>query len=205
MPIRSVRMKPGAHVHDLAVVLGPEHRGHGADAVERAGHVGVEHLAPGVVGEPPERPVARDARVVDQEMDAAQPIARFTDEVLHPGPVAHVAAAGVDAHPHGRDGGFGEERLLGDVPAREVDVAEGEVTALPRKLERDRPAQSGGAAGHDGHLALEAFGDRLGLLLFEHVPRAFGRLSFPGGPGDVAEVAGGHGEPRYDSTSTSAR
>src|SRR5215208_5833232 len=60
----------GAHTHDFAVVLSPKQRCHRPDAVEGAGHVGLENLGPGLLRQAPEGAVARDPGAGDEEVDA---------------------------------------------------------------------------------------------------------------------------------------
>ena len=132
-PLRLV----GADADDLAEVLGPEDRRHRTDAVESAGDVGVQHLGPGLLAQPPERAVVGDAGIVDQEVDPAQLLLGLVDELLHRLPVADVAAPGVHPDAHGRQRGLGQQRLLADVAARHVHEAERHVAAEPAELHGD--------------------------------------------------------------------
>ena len=187
-----------AHAHDLAVVLAPEDRRDGADAVERAGHVGVQHLAPGVLAQAPERAVAGDAGVVDQEVDAAEPLLGLADERARPPPGrARRTARASTLDAHRRQRGLGQHRLLADVPARHVHEAEGDVAAELAELDGDVPSEPGGAPGDDRDLASPARADRLRLRLLERGAAALRGLVLPRRP--VAETEGwqGHGLRRY--------
>ena len=82
-------------------------------------------------------------------------------------PVAHVAPHGEDADAHGGERGLGEQGLLAHVPAGHVHEAEGDVAAELAELDRDVPAEAGGAAGDDRDLAAPAGAGRLRLRLFE--------------------------------------
>ena len=103
-----------AEVADLAVHAGdvdhpaPAALGHLVDELlghqEDAGEVGVDDLVPGLLGQFLERPVAVDARVVDQDVDAAEVAldlgAHRLDLLLHRdvvGVVLRLAAQAADA------------------------------------------------------------------------------------------------------------
>src|SRR5215208_394045 len=150
----------GAHTHDFAVVLSPKHRCHRPDAVEGAGHVSLENLGPGLLRQPPERAVARDPGIVDEEVYAPESMLGFPDELLDSRPVPHIAALRVnlDSHPHQRR--LGQQRLFGHIATWHVDKAECDVASEPAKLHRDVPAEPGGSAGDDGNLAAPTFADR---------------------------------------------
>ena len=102
-----------------------------------------------------------------------------SDEAVDRIAVAHVAPHGEDADPHGGERGLGEQGLLAHVPAGHVHEAEGDVAAELAELHGDVPAEPGGAAGHDGHLAPPAGAGRLWLRLFERGATAFRRLEIP--------------------------
>ena len=132
-------------------------------------------------------------------MDPAELLLGLLDELLDRLPVADVAAPGVDLDAHGGERGLGQERLLAHVPARHVHEAERNVAAQPAELHRDVPAEAGGAAGDDGHLAAPPLADRLGPRLLERSPARLRRLVFPGGPVAEAEGWQWHGIRRYGS------
>src|SRR5215204_5596215 len=121
-------------------------------------------------------------------MDPAEPLPGIGHELVNGIPIPNVAAPGEDLHTHGRQGRFREQRLLGDVPAGEVDEAERHMTAQPAKLQGYMPAQPGGASCHDDDLAAPPFANRLRARVFERSPAGLRRLVFPGGA--VAEAEG---------------
>jgi hypothetical protein len=125
-------------------------------------------------------------------MDPAEPGLGIPNESVDRVPIPDVAAARVHTHPHRHEGGLGQQRLLGDVPAREVDIAEPDVAPDAGELQRNGATQPGRPAGDDGDLALESFGDRLRLLLFGHGTRAF-RFFLPGRSVPVPEEWQRHG------------
>jgi hypothetical protein len=88
-----------------------------------------------------------DARVVDQDVHAAEVAPRVGDEVRDVAGLAHVGA--VVAHLHAE---------LADLLLRAVDIAESvehDVGALARQAEGDAEADAAGGSGHQRSLSFE--------------------------------------------------
>ena len=138
-------------------------------AVEGAGEIGVEDGAPLVVGYVPDRlaPLAAyHARVVDEDIDAAELAHRRFDEALHLGRVGDVRRLGERPGADGPDlAGDAFERLR--PAAGEYDVAAG-----AGQGQRHLPAEAGASSGDDGNGAFEAEGlkhgfDHAGMIMPE--------------------------------------
>ena len=124
-----------------------------------------------------------DAGVVDETVHPAESLLRLGDEALDLVVAAHVAARRVDGDAQRLDGGLGEQRLGGDVAPGQVEVVEGDRGAALRELEAGRPAQPGGAAGHDDDAAGQALADalRIGPFLCHGRPCRRGGRRLPRG------------------------
>ncbi len=193
----------GAHADDLAIPLLPEDLGDGADAVEGTSHVGVHHLAPRLIRHPPQRPIHGDTGIVDQEVHRAESLDGVGEEPFDGTTIPDITARGIDHPAHGGAGRLGEQRLRGHVAARQVDVAERHLAALPREFHRDAAAEPGRAAGHDGDLARESARHRLWQWLLERGAGVF-LLRVPC-PTAKSFEKGWHGWARYGRAGGSAR
>src|SRR5690606_27483938 len=117
--------------------------------VERAREIRIDHVAPLVLFHAPERTVARDARVVDEDVQVAERVERLVHERLRLRGVANVVLATecIDLElPHLPERFF---RVPPAVARAVVAVVERDVHPMARQLEDDRAADATRAAGHD--------------------------------------------------------
>ena len=165
-------------VDDLAVALGAHRGRRGLDAVEGAGHVGLHHLAPRLGGEPPQRAVVRDAGVVDEAVDAAEPLLDLGHEALDFVVVADVAARRVDADAERFDRRLGQQRLGGDVAPGHFHEVEGDAGAALGEVEADGAPQPRRSTRDDDHSARQILPGalQLGTLLHDRRPGGGRRL-----------------------------
>src|SRR5690606_20545515 len=139
----------GADVDDLAVLLRAEQRGDRADHVERAGQVRLDDVAPLLVRHAPQRAVPADPGVVDQDVQRAEALPGAAHEALHGTGIAHVALGAEDLDLEQPQLAGRALRLLRHAAVAVIDVVEGDVHAVLRQLQRDRPADARRPAGHD--------------------------------------------------------
>src|SRR5688572_7437631 len=135
-----------ADVDDFAVLVGPHDRRDGADHVKGAAEIGLDHFVPFLVFHAPQRAVARDAGVVDEDVNVAQDVNGFFDKAVHERAVADVTGATEDFHFHLPQLGGGPLGLLFDPAIAVVEIVEGYVRAMAGQLEHDRAADARSAA-----------------------------------------------------------
>src|SRR5688572_17871729 len=136
-------------VDDAAALLLEQGARGGAAAVERALEVRVEHLVPLQVGHAQEKAVARDSRVVDEDIETRHALQHGIERGLNLRLVGDVGderlgLAALGAH-------LGTRRL----GALEIPGDDGDLRPVPGQRVDDGAADPGRAAGDDRDLAFE--------------------------------------------------
>ena len=138
-----VLARQAADVDDPAAATGAQLRNGGVAAVEHAGQVRLDHAQPVVIAHVGDVRERADARVVHQDVHAAEPLHGGGNQPVDIGAQAHVGA--YDLEPVRVCG----QRLACPVQVLLAQAADDNARALFEQRRGDRQSDAARAAGHD--------------------------------------------------------